>query len=560
MKLVFTSQINQEIIRPSEKLVAVTPKNKDKKVRFADPVTSSSNTQKQVDSHKPKDSNQPLLHSTGVIGSTSARGSKPTDNTKNNRISYSSSSKKTNKVEDQSRSVKSRKYKKNCVAKSECNAYVMKSILNANSKYVCTICNECLFNVNHDKCVLDYVYDMNVLSKSKPAKRKNKKQIWKPTGKVYTEIGYKWKPTGRTFTIVGNKCPLTRFTSTKVVPLKETTTKSVLTPTQGIMVYSRKPKATKSVGSSKKSKIIESRISNQSKPTQTGKSTISNVPSSSLIKVYYVEGLGQNLFFVGQFGDSDLEVAFRKHTCFVRNLEGVDLLTRSRGTNLYTMSIGDMIKYSPICLLSKASKTKNIHIDNGTKFVNQTLRSYYEDVEAVATTCYTQNRSLIRLRYEKTPYELLHDRKPDLSYLHVFGALCYLTNNSKDLGKLKAKADDTLLQPLFDEYFHPPPCVDHPILKVAALEPAVLTGTPSSTLVDQDAPSPSTSQTPQESPSHVISPSAEEADHDIEVADMDNHPYFGIPIPEPSSEESSSQVVIPNNVHSVNQPPEHISK
>nr|GEU71636.1 retrovirus-related Pol polyprotein from transposon TNT 1-94 [Tanacetum cinerariifolium] len=62
-------------------------------------------------------------------------------------------------------------------------------------------------------------------------------------------------------------------------------------------------------------------------------------------------------------------------------------------------------------------------------------------VEVVATACYTQNRSIIRRRHEKTPYELLHDRKHDLSYLHVFGALCYPNNASKDLGKLQAKAD-----------------------------------------------------------------------------------------------------------------------
>ncbi|GJX94145.1 hypothetical protein Tco_0348731 [Tanacetum coccineum] len=84
-------------------------------------------------------------------------------------------------------------------------------------------------------------------------------------------------------TKIQEKCPLTRFTSTKVVPLKETTTKLVLTPTQGIVVYSRRPKATKSVGSSSKSKIIESRSYNQSETTQTGEFTISNVPSSSLI-------------------------------------------------------------------------------------------------------------------------------------------------------------------------------------------------------------------------------------------------------------------------------------
>nr|GFA02181.1 retrovirus-related Pol polyprotein from transposon TNT 1-94 [Tanacetum cinerariifolium] len=75
--------------------------------------------------------------------------------------------------------------------------------------------------------------------------------------------------------------------------------------------------------------------------------------------VYYVEGLGHNLFFVGQLCDSDLEIAFCQHTCFIRNLDRVDLLTGSRGNNLYTLSLQDMMASSPICLLSKASKTKS---------------------------------------------------------------------------------------------------------------------------------------------------------------------------------------------------------
>ncbi|GJX33388.1 retrovirus-related pol polyprotein from transposon TNT 1-94 [Tanacetum coccineum] len=79
----------------------------------------------------------------------------------------------------------------------------------------------------------------------------------------------------------------------------------------------------------------------------------------TISRVYYVEGLGHNLFSVGQFCDSNLEVAFRQHTCYIRNLEGVDLLTGSRGDNLYTLSLGDMMASSPICLLSKASKTKS---------------------------------------------------------------------------------------------------------------------------------------------------------------------------------------------------------
>ncbi|GJY85376.1 retrovirus-related pol polyprotein from transposon TNT 1-94 [Tanacetum coccineum] len=76
-------------------------------------------------------------------------------------------------------------------------------------------------------------------------------------------------------------------------------------------------------------------------------------------RVYYVEGLGHNLFSVGQFCDADLEVAFWKNTCFIRNLEGVDLLSGSRDTNLYTISLDDMLKSSPIFRLSKASKTKS---------------------------------------------------------------------------------------------------------------------------------------------------------------------------------------------------------
>ncbi|GJT37519.1 hypothetical protein Tco_0937384 [Tanacetum coccineum] len=76
-------------------------------------------------------------------------------------------------------------------------------------------------------------------------------------------------------------------------------------------------------------------------------------------RVYYVEGLGHNLFSVGQFCDADLEVAFWKNTCFIRNLEGLDLLSGSRDTNLYTISLDDMLRSSPICLLSKASKTKS---------------------------------------------------------------------------------------------------------------------------------------------------------------------------------------------------------
>nr|GEW59492.1 integrase, catalytic region, zinc finger, CCHC-type, peptidase aspartic, catalytic [Tanacetum cinerariifolium] len=76
-------------------------------------------------------------------------------------------------------------------------------------------------------------------------------------------------------------------------------------------------------------------------------------------RVYHVEGLRQNLFSVGQFCDSDLEVAFRKYSCYVRAEDGVGLLKGSRGSNMYTISVEDMMKSSPICLLSKSSKNKS---------------------------------------------------------------------------------------------------------------------------------------------------------------------------------------------------------
>nr|GFB34032.1 integrase, catalytic region, zinc finger, CCHC-type, peptidase aspartic, catalytic [Tanacetum cinerariifolium] len=78
-----------------------------------------------------------------------------------------------------------------------------------------------------------------------------------------------------------------------------------------------------------------------------------------ITRVYFVEGLGHNLFSVGQFCDSDLEVAFRRNACFVINLEGVDLLTGDRSTNLYTINLHEMAYASPICLMAHASFTKS---------------------------------------------------------------------------------------------------------------------------------------------------------------------------------------------------------
>ncbi|GJZ33792.1 hypothetical protein Tco_0579228, partial [Tanacetum coccineum] len=78
-----------------------------------------------------------------------------------------------------------------------------------------------------------------------------------------------------------------------------------------------------------------------------------------ITRVYFVEGLWHNLFSVGQFCDLDLEVAFRRNTCFVRNLEGVNLLKGNRTTNLYTINLHEMASASPICLMARATSTKS---------------------------------------------------------------------------------------------------------------------------------------------------------------------------------------------------------
>ncbi|GKE28698.1 retrovirus-related pol polyprotein from transposon TNT 1-94 [Tanacetum coccineum] len=185
----------------------------------------------------------------------------------------------------------------------------------------------------------------------------------------------------------------------------------------------------------------------------------------------------------------------------------------------------------------------NIRIDNGTEFVNQTLKAYYEDaplfiwVEAVAIACYTQNRSLIRRRHNKTPYELIHDRKPNLMYFYVFGTLCYPTNDAEDLGLVQnplstipyvppKKNDwDLLFQLMFDEYLNPPPSVVSLVPVAAAPRPADPTGSPSSTTIDQAAPSASTSSTIQEAQSPVNSEGVEEQ---LQPAQLVDDPFLDI--------------------------------
>nr|GEZ05048.1 putative ribonuclease H-like domain-containing protein [Tanacetum cinerariifolium] len=490
------------------KLVAVTPKNKTKQIRPTGQITKSGKPTVTTPSSANLDSNTSVLSSIGVILVSSASGSMSQDNTKKNRIRRTQRKAKKNKIKDHLRTVKSSLNKKS-VVDSKATSSVINSMSNVNSNLKCASCNGCLFSDNHDACVVAYIKSVNGNSKSKSVKTPVKRKVWKTTGNVFKTVGHIWRPTGWTFTLVGNVYPLTRIATPTIVPPREPIpiVNSMDKPVV-ILVYTRKPKA------------ANKKVPNKMKPNNSWRSSSSNVPSLLL-------ACRLSKSSSGQFCDSDLEVAFRQYTCLIRNLDGVDLLTGSQENNLYTLSLQDMMASSPICLFSKASKTKSwlwhrrlSHLNfgainhlarqglvrglpklkfekdhlcsvcamgknNGTEFVNQTLRDYYEEVgisdetsvarspqqngvverrnrtlieaartmliytqallflwaEAVATACFTQNQSIIRLRHGKTPYELLYSKLLDLSFFHVFGALCYPTNDSENLGKLQPKAD-----------------------------------------------------------------------------------------------------------------------
>ncbi|GJR20839.1 hypothetical protein Tco_0969366 [Tanacetum coccineum] len=182
--LVYVQDTCPNAIIPSAKKVTVKPMNNVKKVRFAEPLTSSSNI-KQVESSNTSDSNTPMFSSTGVKCSTSNYGSKPPGNKKNDRISQIPSRNKKNKVEAQSRKVN----KVNRVVKPVCDVDVKHSLSKENSEILCGTCNKSMFDDVHDKCLLDLVQNGNKRTKS--AKKHKKQNVWKPTGYVFTKVGFK---------------------------------------------------------------------------------------------------------------------------------------------------------------------------------------------------------------------------------------------------------------------------------------------------------------------------------------------------------------------------------
>ncbi|GJX71038.1 hypothetical protein Tco_0308209 [Tanacetum coccineum] len=291
-----------------------TPVNRKKQVTFNDkPGTSSSNTQKHEVHQKVQQTNIPVIPSTGVNTSTEASGSKPRSNTKKNRILPAKTENKK-KVEDHPRTNKSVWTKVNRVDSSISSKRV---VINSNSESVCKTCNKCLNSASHEMCVVNILNSVNATPTVKIVLNKGK-QIWKPKGKLSDNSLNK--------------------------------TKQVV---QVILWYLGSGCSKHMTGNRSKHKnFVEKfigtvRFGNDHFGAIMGYGDYV-IGDSVISRVYYVEGLGHNLFSIGKFCDSDLEVAFIKHSYFVRDINGADLLKGSRSTNLYTISIDDMMKSSPI--------------------------------------------------------------------------------------------------------------------------------------------------------------------------------------------------------------------
>nr|GEX16441.1 retrovirus-related Pol polyprotein from transposon TNT 1-94 [Tanacetum cinerariifolium] len=358
--------------------------------------------------------------------------SKKVVNSDSNGLSSTGSSRSKNKgvdIKEHPGNVMLSKNKKHM--SSECNNVKLVT-QNVNSKVVCAMCKQCLISVNHDVCLLNYVNDMNSrgtkqkVNVSMNENQKKQKPKVKKTKKVWSierlaspkpskpRSFLRWSPTGRLFDLKG-----------KIITSSESESQSDC-----------------------------SKGDNASLPPESYNMSYKVGPW-----VYFVECLGHNLFSIGQFCDADLEVAFRRNTCFIRDLDGVDLLKGNFSINLYTINLYDMDSASPICLMARATPTKSwlwhqrlSHLNFDT--INDLAKNdlvfglpkfkYAKEhlcPSSIATACFTQTRSIIHRRFHKTPYELINGRKPNISFLHVFGALCYPKNDREDIGKLGVKGN-----------------------------------------------------------------------------------------------------------------------
>ncbi|GJR27069.1 retrovirus-related pol polyprotein from transposon TNT 1-94 [Tanacetum coccineum] len=268
----------------------------------------------------------------------------------------------------------------------------------SNVNVVCANCGKCVFNSNHDACVSKYLNDVNARTKKHKvvpiSTRKHKSQanksvatphmktvasettthksksyyrmLYEKTSKAWKwwivqqcPSGYKWVPKTKTKWVpkvrnenvqkrvsfaIDNASRITNIVQLILFIVDSGCTKHMTGNLSLLCNFVEKYLGTVRFGNDQFALILG-----------YGDLVQGNI---TINRVYYVEGLNHNLFSVGQFCDADLEVAFRKSTCFVRDLQGNDLLTGNRGSDLYTISLQETTSSTPICLMAKASPTQ----------------------------------------------------------------------------------------------------------------------------------------------------------------------------------------------------------
>nr|GEZ98147.1 ribonuclease H-like domain-containing protein [Tanacetum cinerariifolium] len=400
------------------RVVAISPDKVSREAKKVPNTVSASSRTKPITVLQPfvitkkgMNSNSNGFSSTG-IDNTKTRRPQPRSNTKNDRVpSASKSSRSKNKevkVEEHHRNLLLSK--KNKHMSSACNSSKIDS-QDVKSKVVCAKCKKCLNSVNHNVCLNNYVngkksrgrkHKANVSKNetqkkyqpkaSKPKKDVKSKVVCAKCKKCLNSVNHDVclnncvhgkKSSGRKHKANASKNETQKESRPKVSKSKNVGPReSLATPKprkpRFLLRWSPTGKMFDSAGKlvapsgcskhmTGNLKLLINFVWKFMGTVRFGNDHVAAILGFGdlqwgnilITRVYFIEGLGHNLFSVGQFCDSDLEVTFRRNACFVRNLDRVDLLKGDRSTNLYTINLHEMASASPICLMARASFTKS---------------------------------------------------------------------------------------------------------------------------------------------------------------------------------------------------------
>nr|GEY84893.1 integrase, catalytic region, zinc finger, CCHC-type, peptidase aspartic, catalytic [Tanacetum cinerariifolium] len=326
----FSKPITAPILPPNKKSILKTPRM----YKLYTEPTQTRTLQLPYDSRK---TNKRVSFSIGVIPTTSVSRPKLKSNPMEDRVMLNNSQRKKQKVEDHRRNVK---FSNNKTSITACNDSLNAKTSNVN--FVCVTYGKCVLNDNHDMCVLHYLNGMNSRTKIPWLCQLVLENPNAPSTNLLQH------PLGEQ--LIQN--PLTRNLDTQLGSYMRRCSTVSNTPLSSNSFAARRDNHIHvDSGCSKHMtenlKLLTNFVEKFLGTVKFGNDQVAPVlgygdlvqGTVTIKRVYYVKGLNHNLFFVGQFCDADLKVAFRKSTCYIRDLKGNDLLTGSRGTYLYFITL-----------------------------------------------------------------------------------------------------------------------------------------------------------------------------------------------------------------------------